>query len=117
MSLRIASQYGAYCSDLPEHIDDVAVHLRYIRRNRDLLLGKVTLDIMETELGTTNQIWHPVIFTARDGLSVERVGELDLKFKLEELIILMSNDYAEIGKVVRTKFCPNPSCFSTLRMG
>jgi hypothetical protein len=117
LSLCIASQYGAYCSDLPEHIDDVAVHLRYVRRNRDLLLGKVTLDIMETELGTTSQIWHPVILTARDGLSVERVGELDLKFKLEELVILMSNDYADIGRVVHTKFCPNSSYFSTLRMG
>jgi len=89
----------AYCSDLPEHVDDVVVHLRYIRRSRDLLLGKITLDIMETELGTANQAWHPVIFTARDGLSVERVGELDLKFKLEELVILMSSNYAEIGKV------------------
>jgi hypothetical protein len=87
-------------SDLPEHIDDVSVHLRYIRRNRDLLLGKVTLDIMENELGTMNQGWHPVVHTARDGLSVERVGELDLKFKLEELVILMSSDYAEIAKVV-----------------
>jgi len=72
---------------------------------------------METELGTTSQIWHPVVFTARDGLSVERVGELDLKFKLEELVILMSNDYAEIAKVFHAKFCPNPSYFSTLRMG
>ena len=71
-----------------------------MKRNRDLLLGKVTLDIAETELGTTSQTWHPVIFTARDGLSVERVGELDLKYKLEELAILMSSDYAEIGKVV-----------------
>ena len=71
---------------------------------------------METELGTTSQIWHPVIFTARDGLSVERVGELDLKFKLEELVVLMNNDYAEIRKVIFIKSCPNSSYFSTLRM-
>jgi hypothetical protein len=88
-----------YSSDLPEHMDEVAIHLRYLRKNRDLLLGKVTLDITETELGTSNQAWHPVIFTARDGLSVERVGDLDLKYKVEELAILMSNDYAEIRRV------------------
>jgi C2 domain len=86
-------------SDLPEHIDDVEIHLRYIRRNRDLLLGKVTLNLMETEFGASNQSWYPIIFTARDGLSVERVGDLDLKYKLEELVILMSNDYSEIRKV------------------
>lgn len=80
-------------------MDDISIHLRYIRRNRDLLLGKVTLDITETELGTSNQAWHSVIFTARDGLSVERVGDLDLKYKVEELAILMSNDYVEIRKV------------------
>jgi hypothetical protein len=59
----------------------------------------VTLNVMETELGTTDQAWHPVIFTARDGLSVERVGELDLKYKIEEVAILMSRDYSEIRKV------------------
>ena len=114
MSLRISSQYGAYCRDLPEHTDDVAVHLRYIRRNRDLLLGKVTLDIMDMELGTTSQIWHPVVFTARDGLSVERVGELDLKFRLEELVVLMSNDYAEIGKVFHEIY--DPKILATSRL-
>jgi hypothetical protein len=88
-----------YGSDLPEHMDDVAIQLRYFRKSRDLLLGKVTVDITETELGTSNQAWHPVIFTARDGLSVERVGDLDLKYKVEELAILMSTDYAEIRKV------------------
>jgi hypothetical protein len=91
-------------SDLPEHIDDVSIHLRYVRRNRDLLLGKVSLNILDTELGATNQAWHPVISTSRDGLSVERVGELDLKYKLEELVILMSCDYAEIRKVFRHLF-------------
>lgn len=55
--------------------------------------------MMDTELGKTTQAWHPVIFTARDGLSVERVGELDLKYRLEELVILMSSDYSEIRKV------------------
>jgi hypothetical protein len=86
-------------SDLPEHVDDVAILLKYVRRNREMLLGKVTLNIMDTELGKPNQDWHPVIFTARDGLSVERVGELDLKFKLEELVILMSSDYSDMRKV------------------
>ena len=87
------------CSDLPEHIDDIEIHLRYLRRNKDLLLGKVVLNLTETEFGVTNQSWHPVIYMARDGLSVERVGDLDLKFKLEELVILMTNDYAEIRNV------------------
>lgn len=86
-------------SDLPEHIDDVEIHLRYIRKNRDLLLGKVTLSIEETEFGVTNQSWHPVIYTARDGLSVERVGDLDLKYKLEEVVILMGSDYSEVRRV------------------
>ena len=86
-------------SDLPEHIDDVEIHLRYIRKNRDLLLGKVTLNIEETEFGVTNQSWHPVIYTARDGLSVERVGDLDLKYKLEEVVILMGSDYSEVRRV------------------
>lgn len=90
----------ADCRDIQEHIDDVAVHVRYIRRNRDLLLGKVTLEVMDSELGTSNQEWHPVIFTARDGLSVERVGELEVRFKLQELPILMSSEYDEIKKVL-----------------
>ena len=54
---------------------------------------------MQTELGKTCQNWHPVVHSARDGLTVERVGELDLKYKVEELIILTSGDYAEIRKV------------------
>lgn len=58
---------------------------------------------MQTELGKTCQNWHPVVHTARDGLSVERVGELDLKYKVEELIILTSGDYAEIRKVPHLK--------------
>jgi len=57
---------------------------------------------METEIGTITQTWHPVVYTARDGLSVERVGDLDAKYKLEELVILMSHDYDEIGKVSKT---------------
>jgi hypothetical protein len=81
-------------------MDDVSIHLRYIRRNRDALLGKVTLDIMETELGTTSQSWYPVVHSARDGLSVERVGEMDVKYKLEELLILMSHDYDDVAKVL-----------------
>jgi hypothetical protein len=86
-------------SDLSEHIDDVTIQLRYIRRNRDLVLGKVSLSILETELGTVSQAWYPVVYTARDGLSVERVGDLDLKYKLEELVVLTSGDYSEIRKV------------------
>lgn len=99
--IRVISSQGrkAYDSDLPEHIDDVAIVLKYVRRNREIMLGKVTLNMMDTELGKTTQAWHPVIFTARDGLSVERVGELDLKYRLEELVILMSSDYSEIRKV------------------
>jgi len=54
---------------------------------------------MDSELGTSNQEWHPVIYTARDGLNVEQVGELDIKFKLQELPILMNSDYDEIKKV------------------
>lgn len=90
-------------SDLPEHIDEVSIHLRYTRRNRDLLLGKVSLNILDTELSVTNQAWYPVVSTSRDGLSVERVGELDLKYKMEELVILMSHDYAEIRKVLPSR--------------
>jgi C2 domain len=86
-------------SDLPDHVDDVSILLRYIRRNRDLVLGKVSLSILDTEMGITNQKWHPLAHTARDGLSVEYVGELDLKYKLEELVILTSDDYSEIRKV------------------
>ena len=103
-------------SDLPEHIDDVAIILKYIRRNREMVLGKVTLNMMDTELGKSTQAWHPVIFTARDGLSVERVGELDLKYKLEELVILMSSDYSEIGKVNPICFNSNCSCYLISRM-
>lgn len=63
------------------------------------MLGKVSLSILDTEMGITNQKWHPLVHTARDGLSVEYVGELDLKYKLEELVILTSDDYSEIRKV------------------
>jgi hypothetical protein len=97
-------------SDLPEHVDDVSIDLRYVRRSRDLPLGKVSLNILDTELGATHQAWHPVLSTSRDGLSVERVGELDLKYKLEELVILMSHDYAEIRKahpIVTTNVAPS----------
>jgi hypothetical protein len=64
-----------------------------------LLLGKVSLEVMDSELGTSNQEWHSVVYTARDGLSVDRVGELEVKFRLEELPILMSSDYDETKKV------------------
>ena len=63
------------------------------------MLGKVSLSILDTEMGVTNQKWHPLVHTARDGLSVEYVGELDLKYKLEELVILASDDYSEIRRV------------------
>jgi hypothetical protein len=81
-----------------------------------MVLGKVTLNMMDTELGKSTQAWHPVIFTARDGLSVERVGELDLKYKLEELVILMSTDYSEIRKVHEIYFNSNRSCYLISRM-
>jgi hypothetical protein len=90
--------------DLPEHTEDVEIHLRYIRKNKDQLLGKVTLNLTETEFGITNQSWHPVIYTARDGLTVERVGDLDLRFKMEELVVLMSSDYAEIRGVTSSLY-------------
>ena len=96
----ISQRDCAYQSDLAEHVDDVSVNLRYIRRGRDQLLGKVSLNIMETELGKVSQDWHPVVHTARDGLSVERVGELDLKYKVEELTVLPSGDYDEIRKIL-----------------
>jgi hypothetical protein len=86
-------------SDLPDEVDDVSIVLRYIRRNRDLVLGKVSLSILDTEMGITNQKWHPLVHTGRDGLGVEHVGELDLKYKLEELVILTTDDYSEIRKV------------------
>lgn len=88
-------------SDLPDHVDDLSILLRYIRRNRDLVLGKVSLSILDTEMGFTNQKWHPLVHTARDGINVEHVGELELKYKLEELVILTSDDYSEIRKVLR----------------
>jgi hypothetical protein len=63
------------------------------------VLGKVSLSILDTEMGITNQKWHPLVHTARDGLTIEHVGEMDLKYKLEELVILTSDDYSEIRKV------------------
>ena len=95
---------GADHSDLQEHIDNVAVNVRYIRRNQDLLLGTVILEVMDSELGTSNQKWHPVIYAARDGLNVGQVGELDIKFKLQELPILMSSDYDEIKNVCLSSY-------------
>jgi len=86
-------------SDLPDEVDDVSIVLRYIRRNRDLVLGKVSLSILDTEMGIANQKWHPLVHPGRDGLGVEHVGELDLKYKLEELVILTTDDYSEIRKV------------------
>jgi hypothetical protein len=64
-----------------------------------MILGKVSLSILETELGAVSQDWHPVVHTARDGLSVERVGDLDLRYKIDELVVLTSGDYSEIRKV------------------
>jgi hypothetical protein len=65
-----------------------------------MILGKVSLSILETEVGTVSQDWHPVVHTARDGLSVERVGDLDLRYKVEELVVLTGGDYSEIRKVI-----------------
>jgi hypothetical protein len=94
--------YPLTSSDLPEHLDDIEIHFRHIRRNRDSLLGKVTVNVTETELGTAEQAWHTIVYNAPNGLSVERVGELDLKYKVDELVILMTSDYSELRKVIKS---------------
>ena len=74
------------------------------------------MNVTETELGTSEQAWHTIVFTAPNGLSVERVGELDLKYKVDELVILMTNDYSELRKVVLFHPCANLSYFLILIM-
>lgn len=85
--------------EFPDHVEEVYILLRCSRRHRDLFYAKASLQIGDVELGTFNQEWIPAVWAAPDMLTVERVGELDIKFKLEEHIILMSRDYTEIRKV------------------
>lgn len=65
--------------------------------SRDAACGRVDLRLDELEPGTDNEKWWPII-DDRD----QHVGEMYMKVRLEETVVLMSHEYEPMSELLHT---------------
>lgn len=63
----------------------------------DLLFGKVDLELDDIEKATDTERWWPIINEDDD-----LVGELLMKVRIEELVVLMGRDYQPLSELLHT---------------